>query len=100
MTPMELATGIIRKHIQNWIEDYQTTDCYDIGSAKLNWLRDREEWQLILPNGEIHYEGSGCGVGDLLSLIDDADIADYFTTIADYFSECEDIPAEDKEAAE
>jgi hypothetical protein len=76
-----------RKHIQNWIEDYQTTDCYDIGGSQLNWLSSREEWQLILPNGELHYESSGSGVGDLLDLVSDADIDNYYLQIAEHYDE-------------
>lgn len=77
----------IRKHIQDWIEDYQTTDNYSIGNSQLNWLSDNQEWQLVLPNGEIHYEGSGCGVADLIRLISDEDIEDYYPSIEEYFEE-------------
>jgi hypothetical protein len=74
-----------RKNIQDWIEDYQTTDSYDIGSAKIDWLSGRQEWQLTLPNGEIQREGYGCG--NLIAMIDDADILDYYPGIAEYFEE-------------
>lgn len=76
-----------RNNIQDWIENYQTTDSYDIGNAQLNWLSSREEWQLILPNGEIHYESSGCGVGDLLDLVSDEDIDNYYPQISDNYSD-------------
>jgi hypothetical protein len=74
-----------RKNIQDWIEDYQTTDSYDIGNAKIDWLSGRQQWQLTLPNGEIEREDNGCG--DLISMIDDADIMDYHPSIAEYFEE-------------
>ncbi|CAB4137355.1 hypothetical protein UFOVP322_33 [uncultured Caudovirales phage] len=96
-------TDTQRKHIQDWIEDVQTTDSYDIGQCQLNWLSSRQEWQLILPNKEILTEDCYNGVGDLLAHIDDADILDYYPTIAQHYeesNECPDIPAELKEAAE
>lgn len=73
-----------RKHIQDWLEDWQTSDNYQIGRAEINWLRNREEWQLILPNGEIVYDNY---VGSLIDLIDDADIEDYYPSIQEYFEE-------------
>ena len=78
-----------RQNIQNWIEDYQTSDSYDIGSARIDWLSDRQQWQLTLPNGEIHREDNGCS--DLISFIDDADIQDYYPSIVEYFEDEESI---------
>lgn len=80
-------TDIERKHIQDWIEEYQTTDSYDIGRCQLNWLSSRQEWQLVLPNKEIITESAYNGVGDLLSYIEDSDILAYYPTISDYYEE-------------
>lgn len=80
-------TATQRKHIQDWIEDVQTSDSYDIGKCQLNWLSSRQEWQLILPNKEILTEDCYNGVGDLLAHIDDADILDYYPTIADNYED-------------
>jgi hypothetical protein len=74
-----------RKNIQDWIEDYQTTDSYDIGRARIDWLPGRQQWQLTLPNGEIESEDNGCG--DLISMIDDEDILDYYPGIEENFEE-------------
>lgn len=73
-----------RKQIQDWLEDWQTSDNYQIGSAEINWLGSREEWQLILPDGEIVYDNY---VGSLIDLIDDSDIEDYYPNIQEYFEE-------------
>lgn len=78
-------TDTQRKHIQDWIEDVQSTDSYDIGRCQLNWLSGRQEWQLILPNKEILTEDCYNGVGDLLAHIEDADILDYYPTIAEHY---------------
>ena len=82
-----------RKNIQNWIEDYQTSDSYDIGSARIDWLSGRQQWQLTLPNGEIHCEDNGCS--DLIAFIDDADIQDYYPSIVEYFEDEDCNPAEE-----
>jgi hypothetical protein len=74
-----------RKNIQNWIEDWQTSDSYSIGRANIDWLPTRQEWQLTLPNGEIEREDNGCG--DLISMIDDEDILDYYPGIEENFEE-------------
>lgn len=80
-------TDTQRKHIQDWIEDYQTSDSYDIGKCQLNWLSTRQEWQLILPNKEIITGSAYNGVGDLLAHIDDADILNYYPSISEYYED-------------
>jgi hypothetical protein len=80
-------TGKERTHIQDWIEDFQTTDSYDIGSCQINWLGDRQEWQLILANKEIITEDCYNGVGDLLAHIEDEDILAYYPTISEWFED-------------
>jgi hypothetical protein len=72
-----------RKNIQDWIEDWQTSDSYSIGRANIDWLAGRQQWQLTLPNGEIEREDNGCG--DLISMIDDEDILDYYPGIEENF---------------
>lgn len=86
-----------RKNIQDWIENFQTSDCYDIGACQLNWISGRQEWQLILPNKEIHTQDACKGVDRLLAKISDEDIADYYAGIEEHYAE--DIPAEEKELA-
>ena len=80
-------TATERKHIQDWLEDFQTTDSYDIGRCQLNWLGNRQEWQLVLPNKEIITESAYNGVGDILTYIDDEDILAYYPSISEWFED-------------
>jgi hypothetical protein len=76
-----------RTHIVDFLENVQSADSYYIGSAEVHWIPGPQEWMLKLANGDTEYQGNGCG--DLIEMIDDEDIADFYESeeLADYYAD-------------
>ena len=75
-----------RTKIQEFLEDAQTADSYFIGTAEVHWIPGVQEWMLKLSDGTTEYESNGCG--DLIQMIDDADIEAYYEELLeDWFDE-------------
>jgi hypothetical protein len=76
----------MRERIQDHIENAQTSDSYEIGTANLHWIGGRAEYLLILKDGTHEYESGGCGHS--ISLISDEDIVNYYhEELADWYEE-------------
>jgi len=76
-----------RTHIVDFLENVQSADSYYIGSAEVHWIPGPQEWMLKLANGDTEYQSNGCG--DLIEMIDDEDIADFYESeeLADYYAD-------------
>lgn len=72
----------MRKDIGDWICDAQTADSYYIGRSEIHWVPGIQEFLLKLPDDE-HY-GTGY---ELVNLIDDEDILEFYPEIAEYYEE-------------
>lgn len=74
-----------RADVADWITDAQTQDCYDIGRARVIWVADAGEFLLIGPDGENIYDDGF----NIINLIDDQDINDFYPKIAEYYEDTE-----------
>lgn len=75
-----------RSQIQEFIENVQTADSYTIGSATMYWIPGPQVWQVEFADGTSESQDNGCG--DLLEMIDDADIEAYYEELRkDWFDE-------------
>lgn len=82
----DITVDTMRERIQDHIENGQTSDSYEIGRARLDWVPGREQYLLTMPDGTTDWESSGCG--DSISWIDDEDIIDFYNEeIADYYED-------------
>lgn len=77
---------IKRSEIQDFLENVQTADSYFIGTSEVHWIADTQEWMLKLADGSTHFQNNGCG--DLIKIIDDTDIEEYYQELVeDWFDE-------------
>jgi hypothetical protein len=74
----------MRLDIGDWICHCQSSDCYNIGNAVILWVSCYQEYLLQLPNGKEYYDNNGF---ELVNLIDDLDILDFYPEIAEYYEE-------------
>lgn len=77
-----------RQLIVDFVENVQSADSYYIGTAELHWIPGPQEWMLKLENGDTEYQSNGCG--DLVEMISDEDVADFYQEeLIDWYEDSE-----------